>query len=102
MHPTIAKLASEIGAEFSPRCATDSWIYDGRTIALTYRTDRCRWKGPNENEWIRGVKKRFMDHDNMHELFHFLVASKEQRKLPEYGLVFGLFTYVGALGERDE
>jgi hypothetical protein len=68
MHPAIKQLADHFSVSFADRSCVGSHIFDGKTIA------------------IRASRGKFLDHDLLHEVAHFAVASSMQRKMPEYGL----------------
>jgi hypothetical protein len=73
MNPKVQQLANHFGVKLAYRSATGSHVFDGKSIAMsggstgTYRRD-------------------FSDHDLLHDIAHYAVASPEQRDLPEYGL----------------
>lgn len=68
MHLALILLAKHYGVEFSERSCSGDSIYDGKTIAMHSH------KGP------------LSDHDLLHEVCHYIVASDKQRSLREYGL----------------
>jgi hypothetical protein len=67
---SIISIAKSVGAVLSNRYALDTLSYDGQTIATHLRKDR-----------------RFEDGEILHEICHFAVATEEERKLPEFGMV---------------
>lgn len=66
---SIMSLLAEVGLEAADRAALDSFVFDGKTVALR-RTD----KDPATLEEL------------LHEACHWVVATTEERTLPEYGL----------------
>lgn len=87
MHPAVKKLAEEHGVQIEERCASDSWTFDGKSIATYFK-------------YSTGEIVRYTDHDLLHEIAHYVLAAPEQRDLPEYGLVWGIAsgTSYGPLG----
>lgn len=65
------------------RCSSDSWVYDGTSIAL------------RKNHF-----KIYLDHDILHEVGHYVFAHPDQLLFPEYGLALGLVDPV-AFGPRS-
>jgi len=76
MHPAIQMLADKFGVRIAERCASDSWQFDGESIATTHR----KYTSIIHNS----------DHDLLHEIAHYAVAAPEQRDLPEYGLALAI------------
>jgi hypothetical protein len=68
---------------FENRNSSDSWVYNGKSIAL------------------RSDLGAYCDHDNLHEIGHFIAAHPEQRLFPEYGLELGIVD-LGAWGTPEE
>lgn len=54
------------------RRSSDSWTYNGDSIAIFRDT------------------KRYTDHDILHEIGHYLAATPDQRLFPEFGLALGI------------
>lgn len=84
MHPSIQFLADHYGVKLRDRSATDSFVFDGESIAT-------HW---HHQEWDDDCKKvlfrermEMSDHDLLHEIGHFVAAAPEQRDLPEYGMM---------------
>ena len=74
----IYKFASIMGCPIESRNASNSWVFDGKTIASYYD-----WNG-------NGNFTDYSDHDFLHEVLHYVVAEECQRDLPEYGLKIGI------------
>ena len=94
LHEAVINLAHQLGAKLADRNASESWMYDGHSIALWKHTP----SGPDYCDIYRRVD--FTEHDILHELGHYVAAAPEQRDLPEYGLEWGLVVS-DALGPRD-
>jgi hypothetical protein len=87
MHHKISALAEYFGVRLSERSCREGHIYDGRTIALM------------------GSRVPLSDHDLLHEIAHFAVATPGQRLLPEYGLGNATIagqTWIKAIVSRNE
>jgi len=84
MHPVVAQLARHYGVGFCAHLFFTGQAYCGktRTIALRYSK--------------RGKLRYQTDHDLLHDIAHFVIASERQRNLPEFGFGFGTF-----IGERQ-
>lgn len=68
MEYELQKLTDRIGVNLSQRDASDSYHYDGKSIALQ----------------SRGIK--ISNTRVLHEILHFAVATEKQRQIPNYGL----------------
>lgn len=88
MHPSIQNLANRFGILLVDRNASETWIFDGTSIATYYN-----WRGDDE-------LVHFSDHDLLHEIAHWIAAKPEQRDLPEYGLALGIASEVRAMGPK--
>lgn len=73
----------DICVKFENRNSSNSWVYNGRSIALYSDVGD------------------FLEHDHLHEIGHYIVAHPDQRLFPEYGLTFGIVD-LGAWGEIGE
>jgi hypothetical protein len=83
MHPVIIALAQRFGARIVERCASDSQVFDGESIASYYRINNY----DDNYDQVIGTELRWMtDHDLLHEIGHWIAAPTEQRDLPEFGL----------------
>jgi hypothetical protein len=85
----VRTIAEILGCPVAERNATDSWDYDGKTIASYCTPNKydlfCEEDGLDRNKTIR-----LSPHDIFHEICHWLVADECQRDLPEYGLLIGV------------
>jgi hypothetical protein len=91
----VINLANNLGASLSERVAHDSYLFDGKTIALYGRRylNRKRFGGRlglNVDEVDPVEMVPFSDHDILHELGHWVMAEECQKDLPEYGLTIGI------------
>lgn len=84
MHPAVLRLAEHFGVGFSAHVAFTRQVYHGKTRTIALRFSK------------RGKIHHQTDHDLLHDIAHFAVASEEQRNLPEFGFGFGSF-----IGERQ-
>jgi len=92
IHPAIIRLAEELSIPLVDRNAGESWIYNGKDLALWYQL-------VDEEDEVFPIHK-FSDHEILHELGHAFFAHEEQRDLPEYGLEWGIVVSQ-ALGPCD-
>ncbi len=82
MKTAIQNLADRFGILLSARNASDSYLYDGASIAL------FRNRYLNEDDF---VVTPYTDDVVLHEICHWLACSDpEQRLFPEYGLAMGI------------
>lgn len=72
-----------LNIKVSFRYSSDSWCYDGDSIALMKH-------GKIEKEGEIYDEVNYTEHDILHEIAHWIVASNEQRLFPEYGLALGI------------
>jgi hypothetical protein len=85
MHPILPRLAAHFGVRLADRSCVLNHIYDPRDRSIA----------------TRGRRRVFSDHDLLHEIAHFAIASERQKRLPEYGL--GSVAIAGELGtDPDE
>lgn len=81
----VLALCERFGMTLAERYAEDDWVYDGDTVAV------YAWRNDPKG------RKRFSDHEILHELAHFVaVQDPDQRLLPEFGLMAGILV-VGAI-----
>ena len=89
----VKALADALGCKLVERNASESFVYDGESLALY-----CQYGG-DEYNLAPHPRQYATDHDILHELGHLAGAPEEQRDLPEFGLSVGVV--VGdALGPR--
>ena len=119
MHPIIQNLADRFGAKLSDRIAVYvdkgfptnlfQWsgaYYDGKSIATRIQHWKLQETGKKDrfgDDELIAVPTQIQEKDNhslMHEIAHYVIASKEQRELPEYGL--GTVAYGLPLGETEK
>lgn len=67
--PKIVEVARRAGVKLSVRNMNGKYTWNGKTIALLNRYDVTR-----------------SDSDILHDVAHYLIASKRRRKCPEFGL----------------
>lgn len=72
MNELILSIAWRFGVPLSSRSCTDSYFYDGKTIATTYRKD--------------GQLLPIPDFNIIHNIGHWVVAETWHRDLPEFGM----------------
>ena len=89
LHEAVINLANQLGIKLADRNASESWMYDGHSIAL------WKYTASGPDYWVD-----FTEHDILHELGHYVAAAPEQRDLPEFGLEWGAVVS-DALGPRD-
>lgn len=113
-HPAIYMLLEKFNLKLEERNASDSYTFDGKTIATHYTSNDLSMYGlrpvkdylcRDRNNSIFYFKEKYhddiifyKDHDLLHEICHFIVASTGQRLLPEYGMHIGV-TQAGAFGK---
>ena len=91
MHPAIEMLATKYGIKIAERCASDSFVFDGETLATWYCKGGRAFVDPFDGQaYPEGEHIRYTDHDLLHEIAHFVVAEPCQKDLPEYGLFVGI------------
>ncbi len=108
-HPTILMLLDKFNLKLENRNASDNYTFDGKTIATHSHICTVFLHGLNEDRRERPNRFAFnelygkndivyyTDHDILHEVCHFIVATEKQRSIPEYGLHIGV-TLAGAFG----
>jgi hypothetical protein len=92
MNAKLFDFAKKYGVVIAERSSTESYIWDGKTIA-----NHCV---------LLGCKQYFTDIHLAHEIAHWLVAAPWQRELPEYGMKsltgYGCLPLQPLLSCRDE
>lgn len=83
-HPYIYQLSAQIGVPVADRAIDNTYFFDGRTIGTFW--SRYSWDEKKGDYTNTGRVSYFLDHDILHELVHWMVATPEQRDLPEFGL----------------
>lgn len=83
--PILLQLADRVGVRIQDRPINKSYYFDGKSIATHYF--KTTWSDDIDDYIIDPTKRiDLLDHDILHEICHFIVASPEQRDLPEFGL----------------
>jgi hypothetical protein len=70
MHPILPRLAEHFGVRLEDRSCFRNHVYNPKKRSIA----------------LRGRERKFSDHDLLHEIVHFALASEKQRRFPEYGL----------------
>lgn len=83
VHARVSTLAGLLGVPLVDRSATESYVYDGQSIATRSTPDF-----------------HYTDHEVLHEVCHWMVAWPEQRSRPDYGLGSGSVADAAATGGR--
>lgn len=89
MTSRIQKLASHYGVTLSSRSVSGDYLWDGKTLGLSYQEWDDEWNDQGEN-WR---SPRFLPElltipgfDVLHDIAHYVVAPVWARDLPEFGL----------------